>query len=1158
MTVSIGRVHSAGGAATYFASDNYYSTEQGEATSQWAGEGAAALGLTGRVDTATFERTLDGQLPDGSQVGDPATRDHGRDFTFSMPKSASLLALVSGDGRILAAHVAAVKDTMKWAEANLAEARIKVDGKDVPVRTGNLVYALFQHDTSRATDPQSHVHAVIANLTQLPHRYRNPSRTDALTGERIRDDGWRAWHNPAMYEASALLTSMTNANLRDRLEQLGYATEVTGEHGAFEVMGPNGERITREALDGFSKRSADIRAKAEELGVTSAEGRRAITQRTRDAKIDAGDRGELLARWRAEAKSYGYNGDAIVQAARARTHVRGQAQGQTRGLHGKGTDAPGSAARGIERGVLAVSAAIRDAAEKLAVHLQRPEDPLVDKGLARLTMLPATARTQYATASAIRILGEREVAFSMRDVVKKALDLGQKGVTHDKVEKRIDQLVRGGELVLGKSTRHDQTVTLVTTREAIAQEKRILAGMIAGEGRGRALMTADVAAERLQALAGERPLNDQQLAAAVQIVASGDRVVLVQGRAGAGKSTMLQPVAKAEALDVAARIADAEGVRPVLLTADLKGDTKALAFQNKMVADLKADTGLEAMTVHSFISRNERFLEPGHSPTAFAARKGELAGSYLILDEASMISNEQMDRLIAIANLMEVGRLAVIGDRKQLNPIEGGKAFSLMQAAALEAGRPINAVNINMRQRNEPMRLVANLADAGNIKGAFAVLGKRVIETEDRVTDAAKAWLALTPQERATTVLLPSGREARADINAIIQAGLKKEGTLKGDGRVLQVREQVNLTHEEMRYARFWRAAHFLEVARGENSLGLPRGDYRIERVFDNGRVGLIDAQGERHRIEPRKIDPRTLRDGLRLAVEKEIAVHEGERIRWTDSDKREGRGLLNATIATVEKVGPDGVVVRLSDGAERTLANGDPMLKRMDLAYAINTHMAQGITSSVVYAVMGSFERNLSNARSFLVNLTRQQDDVRIFTDNRDKLMEQIGRNRGDKMSALETTGELAVEARLVQSGGAPSSPTRAPGGRAFSDPAGGERPPGSTLVEEARAETRDSRDLALADAAVSSASASATAPAGAGVERDGTERQGDPDRFGMIAGDAPAASSVPSGKGPDDGPGSGPGGGSGGGGSPAPSADRSPAETSQPERDRSKGLEL
>ena len=44
MTVSIGKVHSAGGAAAYFASDNYYTAEQSEAASAWAGEGAKDLG----------------------------------------------------------------------------------------------------------------------------------------------------------------------------------------------------------------------------------------------------------------------------------------------------------------------------------------------------------------------------------------------------------------------------------------------------------------------------------------------------------------------------------------------------------------------------------------------------------------------------------------------------------------------------------------------------------------------------------------------------------------------------------------------------------------------------------------------------------------------------------------------------------------------------------------------------------------------------------------------------------------------------------------------------------------------------------------------------------------------------------------------------------
>src|SRR3546814_2325745 len=69
---------------------------------------------------------------------------------------------------------------------------------------------------------------------------------------------------------------------------------------------------------------------------------------------------------------------------------------------------------------------------------------------------------------------------------------------------------------------------------------------------------------------------------------------------------------------------------------------------------------------------------------------------------------------------------------------------------------------------------------------------------------------------------------------------------------------------------------------------------------------------------------------------------------------------MINATIASIEKVSADGIVVKLADGETRELKNGDPMLKRMDLAYAINTHMAQGITNENVFSVMGARETNL------------------------------------------------------------------------------------------------------------------------------------------------------------------------------------------------------
>ena len=1003
MTVSIGAVHSAGGAATYFASDNYYTAEQAEMTSGWAGEGAKLAGLEGTVEAAVFEKVLNGQLPNGHQVGDPETRDHGRDFTFSMPKSASLLAYVSGDKRILAAHMEAVKETMAWVESNLAEARIKVDGKDVPIRTGNLVYALFAHDTSRKTDPQGHIHAVIANMTQLPAEFRQPDKVDPKTGEITSDDGWRAWHNQTVYKQSALMTSMTNAIFREKLEALGYTTEQTGKHGAFEVLGPNGEKIASTAIDGFSKRSADIKAKAEELGVTSPEGRREITQRTRDAKVDPGDRQTLADRWREEAKDYNYNGDEIYQAALAHTQDRPSL---------------------IDRARSAVTAAITDTSTRLSDFLRQPSDPLVDRGLAALTRSPSEARTQYATASAVRILSEREAAFATNDIIKTALDLGERGVTPARVEQRIDELVTQGQLVQEKSTRLDKAVDMVTTSDAIKQEMRILAAMDAGIDAARPLMPADIAAQKLQELAGDRTLNGQQLAAAVQIVSSTDRIVLVQGRAGAGKSTMLQPVAKAEALDAAARLLGDSGKTTTLITADMRGNAKALAFQNKMVADLRQDTGLEAMTVHGFIASNSRFLDGTASPKALADRKAELSGSYLVLDEASMISNEQMDKLTAIANLMDVGRLAIIGDRKQLNPIDSGKSFATMLARSIKDSLGFSEVNINMRQKNETMRAVSDLADAGNIRAAVQIMGDRVIETKDRISDAARAWLDLSPEKRETTTLLPSSRDGRAEANNIIQEGLKDEGTLKGEGRNFNVREGLNLTHEELRYAKNWKAAQFLEVGSKDNPLGLAQGDYHIKEVRSDGRIILNDMRGKAHKIDPRKIDPTNRNDRLHLANEKTIKVHENERIRWTDSDKRNGRGMLNATIAKVEKVGPDGIVVRLADGQERTLSNGDAMLKRMDLAYAINTHMAQGITNETVYSVMGSKETNLSNARSFLVNHTRQQLDVRLFTDDKAKLIRQLESNRGDKTSALETIGKLDVENLLRSGQQNPSAP--------------------------------------------------------------------------------------------------------------------------------------
>ena len=76
-----------------------------------------SLGLAGPVDPDIFKAILEGRVTDGPSLGKRGKDGEihhrpGRDVTMSAPKSVSLLALIGGDRRIVAAHDRAVKTTL--------------------------------------------------------------------------------------------------------------------------------------------------------------------------------------------------------------------------------------------------------------------------------------------------------------------------------------------------------------------------------------------------------------------------------------------------------------------------------------------------------------------------------------------------------------------------------------------------------------------------------------------------------------------------------------------------------------------------------------------------------------------------------------------------------------------------------------------------------------------------------------------------------------------------------------------------------------------------------------------------------------------------------------------------------------------------------------
>jgi conjugative relaxase-like TrwC/TraI family protein len=942
--LSLANVRTASGAAGYFAKDNYYTRADADRSGAWFGKGAEELGLKGQVDAKTFEQVLKGFLPEGSRVGsDNRYHRAGTDLTFSLPKSWSILALVGGDTRILDAYGEAVKEALGWAEKNLAETRLQQRGKERIIQTGNLVVALFRHDTNRNQEPNAHIHAVIANVTKGA------------------DGKWRALRNDKLWEQHTLLNAMAMARFRLSVEKLGYEIGAIGKHGNFEAAG-----VPKEVRDAFSSRRAEILGKLAQMESNSPAAHDAATLMTRAEKAPVADRSALRQAWQARAEGLGFSAEAVIARANARAakDLGGPVRSQ-RPL------------RDLARATQALAARI---AERLGL---RQGDPLVPSRLGGRT--PEEVAAIHATAAAVRHLSEREAAFERFAIFKTALEFGLPAGL-PAIEKRVDQLLRQGHLVRGKGADKG----LVTTRDAIDREQRILAEVDAGRGKGAAVMTPQKAGERLQEVAGLHhglTLNHGQQGAGRLLLASANRIVAIQGIAGAGKSTVLKPVAE---------ILREEG-RKVL----------GLAVQNTLVQMLERDTGIESMTVARFLGRYAPLLD-GSDVRALAEARREMQGSVVLLDEASMVGNAEKEKLVRLANLLELGRFAAIGDRKQLGAVDAGKPFDIMQQAGTETAR----MEVNIRARDGRLRLAQYAAQNGQIADALLHLEDDVVQVpQDAAIAAAGAWLELSPSDRERTAIYASGRALRGAVNDAVQTGLKANRELGGEGLKLDTLSRVNLTREELRHAKSYESGMVVEVDRRQRAQKLMPGTYTV--ISSDPRRDLVlleNGRGKLFEFRPDRLRPQAECDPLRLFEVKPLTIHAGDRVRWTDTDH--SRGLLNADRARITHIGDKRVRLTTSSGIEHDLHRDDPMLKRLDLAYALNAHMAQGLTSDRGIAVMDSREKNLSNQQTFLVTITRLRDGLTLFIDNARRLEAAVERNTGMKRSALETADMLRESA--------------------------------------------------------------------------------------------------------------------------------------------------
>jgi len=275
--------------------DNYYMDQDVEAL--WEGKASLRLGLHGKKVTQEFFKYLVNNInPDTKErltVRNADNRRAGFDLTFSAPKSISVMYATTKDPNVLEAHRAAYRAAMLEIEASMQTQANTKYGRFYE-DTGNIIYAAFDHFTSRPNetqkngeaifvpDPQMHTHCYIPNITWND----NKNRYQALEMGNV--------HTLAPY-----FEAVYHAHLSHGLNQIRLLTRRTLER--YEIEG-----VSQEIIDKFSNRTKLIHAVAKGKGITDPKEIAKLGALTRHSKNKSVDENELYGLWKERLSNVEY------------------------------------------------------------------------------------------------------------------------------------------------------------------------------------------------------------------------------------------------------------------------------------------------------------------------------------------------------------------------------------------------------------------------------------------------------------------------------------------------------------------------------------------------------------------------------------------------------------------------------------------------------------------------------------------------------------------------------------------------------------------------------------------------------------------------------------------------------------------------------------
>ncbi len=219
--------------------------------------------------------------------GDRIDRKPMYDFTFSCPKSVSILYALTEDqglqANILRVFNDCVDYTIQEAEQRYSLTRDQRNGKNEYIQTGNLLYAGFQHETSRPVDgipdPHLHKHCTVMNMTYDPV-----------------NDNYKAMEFLDFKTFAEFQQTVFESELAHRLQNeldLACVNKDYGNYKSFELAG-----YTDEMIAVFSRRTTLIDDEAKKKSITNPDKKSELGKKTRESKKEIKDKEIVVKDWK--------------------------------------------------------------------------------------------------------------------------------------------------------------------------------------------------------------------------------------------------------------------------------------------------------------------------------------------------------------------------------------------------------------------------------------------------------------------------------------------------------------------------------------------------------------------------------------------------------------------------------------------------------------------------------------------------------------------------------------------------------------------------------------------------------------------------------------------------------------------------------------------